>query len=465
MKSLKNYLFEANILRFLRKNKNLTSKQAEEINKFFESIPQIASEFANEYDWQSEKVRNMTYDDFWDYIMSTIPGRKKYVKKIKVKGKEGKDYMNVIIKNKNYVAHIPLNQKTAQYMNSCDYGTIHVNYCIGWNSTKYHWNRYIYEELLLPIYIVNGIKKWVVMLDDNNNIHSVWDKFNNENVYTTNKEPIPDFSLKKELFTPQNKKIYEESRKFLRKGMVNNADLIELKEQFESVNNNVLYYDPTIKVDAILKAVNTLKEIDKKWIYDSYIEIQHTGLVVINNGRIKGFRNNNFIPNRLSFYKCSFNQMNVVKGSYITIDSCVSDGDLIITGANIVNSKLKGTILMSACMVYGGVLESDSLKSSMFNVNLQIQEIKGFKIDTCTIRSIQTHDKCHIQYCDIDNTTVKNSILDDCEFRNSFIYNSIIYYKRKSYDLDQLRTNKYDANTLTDSMDMIPYDDLVYYIQ
>jgi hypothetical protein len=114
----------------------------------------------------------MEYEDF-EKIMLKYPSG--FVKKLKVHipGKKGEDYWPIKLQTKKFIANIPLNQETAQFMNSCKYGFIEVNYCIGYDGNVFYWNDYVIDEQKVPVYIVDGYKKWVVMIKKDNRSYEV----------------------------------------------------------------------------------------------------------------------------------------------------------------------------------------------------------------------------------------------------------------------------------------------------
>ncbi|RLA64629.1 MAG: hypothetical protein DRQ78_05930 [Epsilonproteobacteria bacterium] len=209
MKSFKKYLAEADYTRFLKKNKNLTDDQRDEINKYYaKKNPQAGSSF----DWQSKKLRRMTYQEFENDMLRYASGFQLKASKFKIQGKKGTDYWPIKLKSKMYLANIPLNQETATYMNSCKYGKLQVDYCIGWGDDVAYWNDHVIEEQHVPVYIIDGRRKWVVMILPDNKHYEVWDKLNNRDVSIGNPEPIPNFSIKKELLGSRMGKLYDEIR-------------------------------------------------------------------------------------------------------------------------------------------------------------------------------------------------------------------------------------------------------------
>jgi hypothetical protein len=213
MNTFKDFINEAqSIIRYLKHNKKLTDDEKEKINDFFVTNKQASRDFEKQYGWQSKAPREMTWDEFQHIMGSSKFGRRLLLKSTKIPGSKGKDYWPMKLKNKNFIANIPLNQETAQFMNSCQYGTISVKYCIGWSSDKRYWDTHVIKERKVPIYISDGVYKWVVMIKSNNKTYEVWDKFNNRDLAKNDKEPIPNFSIKKELIGSAQAKLYDEIR-------------------------------------------------------------------------------------------------------------------------------------------------------------------------------------------------------------------------------------------------------------
>lgn len=209
MKTFKDYLLEADYSRFLKKNNNLTDEQRKEINKYFS---RKNNQGGSDINWQSREVQNMDYNDFLNIMISYKSGFKKKLK-VNVPGKKGEDYWQVRLKTKGFLAYIPLNQETAQFLNSSKYGTCKTGHCIGWKDDPSYWNDHIIDSQEVPVYIVNGRGKWVVMIEKGNYSYQVWDKMNKKDISIGNLEPIPGFSIKKELMNSKMKKLYDEIRR------------------------------------------------------------------------------------------------------------------------------------------------------------------------------------------------------------------------------------------------------------
>jgi len=207
------------IARFLKKNKNLTPAQVKELDKYFTQVNRQASnDFIRRYgNWDSKKVRNLTYDDFKSFQAEYKSGLKN-AKKMKCKsiekkipGTAGDDYVHVVIPDKRFCAFIPLNHETAQFMNTRKFGVCSGDWCIGSTLTAYHWNDEVLEQQQVPIYVLNNESKWVVMIHDGNRTYDVWNIDNDPNKV---KEGIPGFSIRKNLLSSKQKKMYDELRSY-----------------------------------------------------------------------------------------------------------------------------------------------------------------------------------------------------------------------------------------------------------
>jgi hypothetical protein len=213
MKSFKLHINEAkSIYRFIKNNSNLSDTQKRLIDTFFSNNKQASKKFENKYGWQSREPLLLTWEDFREMMGDFKYGRKLLLKSTKIPGKKGTDYWPIRIRETDFIANIPLNWETAQYMNSCRYGTINVNYCIGRNNSKGYWNNHVLNEKKVPVYVVDGVGKWVVMILPDNKNYEVWDKFNNRDLGNIDKEPIPGFNIKRNLIGSRQAKLYDKLR-------------------------------------------------------------------------------------------------------------------------------------------------------------------------------------------------------------------------------------------------------------
>ena len=157
-------------------------------------------------------MRNWKYSDFENIMLDYKSGFKSKMK-VNFPGKtKGEDYWPIKLKNKGFVATIPLNWDMAKFLNSGRYGTCETGHCIGWEDDKQYWNKHVLGEDKVPVYIIDSRGKWVVMIKDGNRSYEVWDKMNQEDISIGNKEPIPGFSIKKELLGSRMSKLYNDIR-------------------------------------------------------------------------------------------------------------------------------------------------------------------------------------------------------------------------------------------------------------
>jgi cell division protein FtsB len=203
------------LMRFLKKNKNLSKEQREKINKYFTvTNRQAVNDFIAKYgQWDTKAVRNLTYNDFYDFMTqykSGIKANKKInCKSIRVPGKPGEDYIRVIMPTKDFCAFIPLNYETAKYMNTRKFGVCSGPWCIGHSETSYHWNDEVIDNKQVPVYVLNKFGKWVIMIQEDNNSWDVWDVDNDPNKTHIQ---IPGFDVKKNLLSSKQKRMYDEIR-------------------------------------------------------------------------------------------------------------------------------------------------------------------------------------------------------------------------------------------------------------
>jgi predicted nucleic acid-binding Zn-ribbon protein len=203
------------LMRFLKKNKYLNDEQRKKINKYFTSTNRQASkDFIDEFgQWDSKKVRGMNYNDFYDFMTRYNSGIKASgkinCKSIRIKGKPNKDFVRVIMPTKDFCAFIPLNYETAQYMNTRKFGVCSGPWCIGHSETSFHWNEEVIDNKQVPVYILNKVGKWVIMIQEDNNSWHVWDVDNDPAKIHIQ---IPGFDVKKNLLNSKQKKMYDEIR-------------------------------------------------------------------------------------------------------------------------------------------------------------------------------------------------------------------------------------------------------------
>jgi len=269
MKHFKDYILEADYSRFLKKNKHLSDDQKNKINIFFKSDKKAVQQFEKKWGWQSKHPKEMKWHDFENIMMKYKSGRRKNLKSINIPGKKGEDYWPVKLKTKGFIANIPLNHKTANYMNSCKYGTIDVNYCIGWGDDAEYWDSHVIDDQELPVYIIDGDRKWVVIIDDGNHSYQVWDKLNQRDISKSNKEPIPGFSIKKELLNSRMKKVYDEIREDFYN--TSNISTEEAINSYNEIVSDIRVYAVSLYEDEQYYYENM--ETVKDNTYDNYINL------------------------------------------------------------------------------------------------------------------------------------------------------------------------------------------------
>lgn len=274
MKTFIKYLIESKD-RFIKSNKNLTRDQQKELIKFFNTNRQAEKKV----NWQ--KSKDMTYDDFLVIKMSFKSGRKSPGKmkcqNKSIKGlKNGKDYINVRMKTKEFCAYIPLSYDTAQKFNRDDYiGVCSGDWCIGSSTTKDYWSNYMLRHKQVPIYVVNNEKKWVVMIDDGNLGYEIWDLINDKP-----KSKIPNFDVKRELLSLKQKVLYNEVRDEVYANdedsmkAVNDAKdklVMDIKDNAEAVLENYRDFSTewVVYVQDLIEYWEAL-ELDMKNIYLEY---------------------------------------------------------------------------------------------------------------------------------------------------------------------------------------------------
>ena len=434
MKSFKIYITEANYLRFLKKNKKLTSDQAKMLDSFFNNNKEAAQDFEAIYGFQSKQVKNMSWDDF-EYLLKKYPSWQRVnLKSIKVKGTKGKDYWPMRLKTKKYIANIPLNYKTAQYMNSCKYGTINVNYCIGWEHDQSYWNIHVIKEQKVPVYITDGRKKWVVMILPDNRHYEVWDKRNQENIALINPEPIPNFSIKKELISGKGK-LYDEIREdfYIPK---ENAELIK---HFSKTGNTLdihsgLTYNNSRTVEffednvsnANLKKCSIVITDDEIEITDGTVEnltIADTDCVIrFYETKISGCTIDLSNYNGSEISHCDLYGKNDIDSTYIEHSLFFSDSSKykecdIRGGESIIYNGYYDRCEINLKKVFGGSFYLCDIKNVLDNVNIKDSKIEECDITNGILKGGSTYIECQFNECKVldGNTFVGDNKYEDCE--------------------------------------------------
>lgn len=261
MKTYIQFINEASYKRFFKKNKNLTRDQIEKIDDFFKKNRKAAKDFDENWGFQSDVPQSIEWKGMENFMNNYRLGRKMNFENLEIPGKKGVDYWPLRISNKKYIATIPLNVDAARYMNSCRYGTIESNHCIGWTNGTMYWDIHVIDEQKVPIYIVDANNhKWVVMILPDNKHYEVWDKFNKEDIAKVNKNPIPGFNIRKELIQGKAK-LYDEIREEFYKGLSFYEEIVEKYKNESNVSIRVsTVYD---KLDKEFQFIDTF--FDVKW--------------------------------------------------------------------------------------------------------------------------------------------------------------------------------------------------------
>ena len=349
MKTFKQYriLFEGkNFYRFFKSNKNLSKDQIKIIDNFFSNNKKAAREFESQWGFQSDVPKVVEWEAIENFMNLYKSGRKENLQNTKIPGKKGEDYWPIKLKSKQYFAVIPLNRETAEYMNSCKFGTIETGHCIGWPATNY-WDTHIIDEQKVPIYIIDSNDhKWVVMILPDNKHYEVWDKFNKEDVSKINKNPIPNFDIKKELIQGKSK-LYDEIRE----------EFYYTKSLPESIIDEYKATGNELKPATVLEYLeDEFDYIDDYFYYDWF---RHTVMyiekkkITINDGKINT-KNNGIITAfgiNLVFNKNYFKDT-LFSDTYIT----VNNGDLFKctdkSGIEINDSMIEDTLYISTKFNY-----------------------------------------------------------------------------------------------------------------
>ena len=222
MKSFKIYINESDYTRFLKMNKNLNDTEIENINSWFaDDNPRAGEKFGREYDWQSKKVKNMSFVDFFNInneYMNTFSQKKKNVKLGGLKGlKKDVDYIEIKLKTKHAKAIIPLNHEASVLLASNRVGTCKCEgkWCISFKKNNKYWKSYVIRKKQVPIMVMTEDTKWCVMALKSGSFH-VWDQYDNKesnaNTPFTNEEKIPEINIKKDLMNSKLLSLYNEIR-------------------------------------------------------------------------------------------------------------------------------------------------------------------------------------------------------------------------------------------------------------
>ncbi|RLA64628.1 MAG: hypothetical protein DRQ78_05925 [Epsilonproteobacteria bacterium] len=410
MISFKQYLTEADYMRFLKKNKNLTDDQKGKLNLFFKSDKKAANRYEKKWGWQSDVPQKMNWADFEDIMSMYNSGRRINLKSIKIPGKKGEDYWTMRIKSKSYVANIPLNRSTATYMNSCKYGNLLVNYCVGWADDSQYWNDHVIEEQKVPIYVIDGRKKWVVMIKEGNKKYEVWDKMNDRDVSIGNPEPIPNFSIKKELLGSRQSKLYEE----IRLEFYSDKDY----ENDHSENGEHSFYDDfKDNIDEIERHGNNLHYNDLEDGSDG------ADLLIV-------LSENVYIKN--SDITITNDEIAIAGGVIVDWDDFEID-DTHISGSKIEGGEFDSVGTIMRCDIFGGSFETSHIDDCIIHkCEMDSCNVSKSSIESNHVTMVDTEiNMTNIEYgkyegCDISERVGKRDYsIGGGEFDNCSIYTNI----------------------------------------
>jgi hypothetical protein len=171
MKSFKEYLLEKKD-HIIRRLKNLTDDEKQQVIDFFARKPNLE----NQINWQDS---NLTFDDFKDVMDVTKTERKRQVRKLGLGGlKSGKDYIEVDLGDSDWRGFIPLHWEASKLLASTKIGGVESKVCIAYQKDMSHWVRYLYNDYLIPIYLIDPAEdeKWTLMVSDIRGFDSIWNK-------------------------------------------------------------------------------------------------------------------------------------------------------------------------------------------------------------------------------------------------------------------------------------------------
>jgi hypothetical protein len=365
IKPFRKYISEARtIKRFIANNPYLTPVQKDSIEQFFVAVKPASKDFEKHFGWQSEFPRIMKWEDFEEFAKKYKYWTKMNINNIKLPGSKGKDYWPIRLSTKEYIANIPLTQKMAQFMNSCKYGTINVNYCIGWRDSTSFWNYHVLDAGEVPIYITNGSRKWVVMIHRDNVRYEVWDKMNNIDISSIDPEPIPNFSIRKELLNKKNAKIYDHIR-----SNFYIDDTSEIIKEFKDYNNELLF--------------NGKDDSDFQDFLDEFVKA--------------------YKPNQ-------FNGCEIVAGKY---GLSVTHGEM--TGVTIIDKKYP--IWLSSVEIRGCNISFSTNSSIITKCDI----VGDSQIYNCNVDSCEYISDSTFKFCSIDINEMYDSIIDGCDVKAGYI--------------------------------------------
>ncbi len=193
----------------IKKMPLLSSDEKTQLINFFKKKTNLEAKI----DWN--KWKKLTFDDFAEVMKDTTSAKKKRAKVQRHKGisglKEGEDYIHVKTKNKQFLVYIPLHYKANQIIFSSHIGNCTHQGCIGSSNAQQYYRSEAQAKGKIPVVIVGNDEKYTVMVNKNNKTWDLWYDTNQQDDMTHG-EGIPNFSIKKELFTSSLKKMYDDIR-------------------------------------------------------------------------------------------------------------------------------------------------------------------------------------------------------------------------------------------------------------
>jgi hypothetical protein len=167
----------------IRKIPSLSSEQRDELIELFKNKPHLE----NKIEWS--KYRYLTWEDFDEVLnYESNTERKKKVKTHGIKGlKIGKDYIPLKEPNDAPLdyegAYMPLSYEASKFIASNRIGNCTGRWCTAKQRSSEDWNKYIYRDKIVLVYIVYNDTKYALAIYKN---PEIWELFDSEN------EPLRD---------------------------------------------------------------------------------------------------------------------------------------------------------------------------------------------------------------------------------------------------------------------------------
>ncbi len=287
MKTFRQLIFEDKA-RFIRKNKNLSPQEQDEIIAFFDSHNHSEKKFTQKYGTRG--FVTFKYEEFTEWIeqsSDTNSQQKKKAKKMRHRGikgmKEGEDYVHVKTSNPYFTCYIPLNYKANQVIFSSHIGNCRHDGCIGSSQAEKFYRLEAIKNEFVPVVVVGENSKDTVMIKPDNKSWEAWDsgnnKYSNNNKPFVNREIIDGFSIRKELITTKLAALYDWVRDNWRKGdkgkiYIEEYEYIEIEYGWDMIIYDIDEYILNIKYaydDILFRMERLAKDTLTKYkdLYDS----------------------------------------------------------------------------------------------------------------------------------------------------------------------------------------------------